>query len=463
MVALDKKYSDQLEALKGAIQSSEHLAKYLDEEEDEFYNALKDEFEPQIEALHVDVASNDPLQLIEIEKLLLDDGLEGLFLPRVLGYSVLRGAVNDNFKYIRPQEHFKNVLIFISNSSNFELLRQRIGKTVEVGFAFSSDIWITNLIAEIANKQVKGFLHDLKDPKYRDIRSRHTAYVKYIKQFLNFNYLTADLPTTAPEVKIEYRSIMNFLTYRATAGETPGASIYDYLTGLVTGDHLHGTSEDLEILMLIACRFDLKTADKKKLAKRIGAYHDEGSEEAFFSILLKLQSSSTGLDDAAYQRLLDVLGDTKMEKMKTFLELIKGVNASGYINPDAIEMARSYYNQNKGLSLENECLRNVMLAKFRAFMSALQPADYNDYFELNKTFIVYMNIFTNEKFNQSIKGLSMSYVKKLLKSFTVKRSKDYQDIKKFVSAVYLDLGFLKEKEIKELFKTKRKRPATSAA
>ena len=36
-------------------------------------------------------------------------------------------------------------------------------------------------------------------------------------------------------------------------------------------------------------------------------------------------------------------------------------------------------------------------------------------------------------------------------------SKDYQDIKKFVSAVFLDMGFMKEKEIKELFKTKRKR------
>ncbi|MFT4568731.1 MAG: hypothetical protein ACI9FN_003700, partial [Saprospiraceae bacterium] len=42
---------------------------------------------------------------------------------------------------------------------------------------------------------------------------------------------------------------------------------------------------------------------------------------------------------------------------------------------------------------------------------------------------------------------------------TQKRSKDYQDIKKFVSAVFQDLGFLNEKQVKELFKTKRKKPS----
>ena len=51
----------------------------------------------------------------------------------------------------------------------------------------------------------------------------------------------------------------------------------------------------------------------------------------------------------------------------------------------------------------------------------------------------------------------MAYIKKLLKRFTDKRGKDYQDVKKFVSTTFIDFGFLKEKEVVELFKTRRKR------
>jgi hypothetical protein len=68
-----------------------------------------------------------------------------------------------------------------------------------------------------------------------------------------------------------------------------------------------------------------------------------------------------------------------------------------------------------------------------------------------------MHIFANERFNQDLENLSMNYIDKLLKRFADKRGKDYQDIKKFVSSVFLDLGFLKEKEVVELFKTRRKK------
>lgn len=82
--------------------------------------------------------------------------------------------------------------------------------------------------------------------------------------------------------------------------------------------------------------------------------------------------------------------------------------------------------------------------------------NYHDYFEINKTFVAYMSIFSNQEFNQSVKEISFNYVKKLRKVYTDKRGKDYQDIKKFVKSTFLDLGFLKEKQIVEFFKTKRK-------
>ena len=201
MKELDAHYAKALNGIKESIQASPHLQSYLDEEEEAHYELLKQEFEPQIEKLHASVALNDPLQLESLEEALLDASFEGLFLPRILGYSVLRGAVSDHYKYIRPQEHFKKVLLSICNSFNFDILKNRIGQTIEVGFALSSDIWITNLIAELDNKLVKAYLQSHKLSKFSDVRSRHTSYLKYSKQFTSFNFLTASLPETSAELK----------------------------------------------------------------------------------------------------------------------------------------------------------------------------------------------------------------------------------------------------------------------
>ncbi len=68
-----------------------------------------------------------------------------------------------------------------------------------------------------------------------------------------------------------------------------------------------------------------------------------------------------------------------------------------------------------------------------------------------------MDIFSNQQFNQDLEDLSMDYVKKLLHFYTDKRGKDYQDIKRFVSSTLQDYRFITEKEVVEIFKTKRKK------
>jgi hypothetical protein len=93
MEALDKKYQVALDNVKGAIQASDLLNTYLDSEEDEDYKALYEAYEPQIEEIYKEVADKNPLQLTALENYLLDEGFEGLYLPRILGYTVLRGAV----------------------------------------------------------------------------------------------------------------------------------------------------------------------------------------------------------------------------------------------------------------------------------------------------------------------------------------------------------------------------------
>ncbi|HNE29465.1 MAG TPA: hypothetical protein PLW66_09865, partial [Saprospiraceae bacterium] len=137
------------------------------------------------------------------------------------------------------------------------------------------------------------------------------------------------------------------------------------------------------------------------------------------------------------------------------------IHSLGYVHPDAIEAVQEFCYSHEGLSVESECLRQLVLCYFTRLIQGLTEREYADYFELTKIFGVYMRIFDNQHFNQEVEKLSMTYVGKLLKRFTDKRAKDYQDVKKFVSTQFVDLGFLKEKEVVEMFKTRRKKRKTT--
>ena len=140
-------YVDQLNAIAKEIQASELLETFREEESDEAYRALADAFEPQLFEIHKEVNNHFPLEIEEFENEFKNEDLEGLLLPRLLGFSVLRGYYGDNYKYTTPQDHFKDLLLTVVHSPNFDNLIARIGQTVQLGFALSSDIWITNLLA----------------------------------------------------------------------------------------------------------------------------------------------------------------------------------------------------------------------------------------------------------------------------------------------------------------------------
>ena len=183
MQAVDKKYLSELDKIIKGIQASDDLKNYLEEEDDELYNALKDAFEPEITELYNKIANENPLQIVDFEKALINPELEGLFLPRILGYTVLRGYVNEEMKYILPQDHFQEILLSICNSSNFDQIKQRIGQTIEVGFSLSSDIWVTSLTTQIQNKKVISYLQSHKLMKYRNPVTRKIGYNRYLRQF----------------------------------------------------------------------------------------------------------------------------------------------------------------------------------------------------------------------------------------------------------------------------------------
>ncbi len=459
MYELDPRYIDQLETIAADIQESEELQQYLDSEEEEDYTRLKELFEPRIAAVYEEVANDNPLQLIPLELVLLDPAFEGLFLPRILGYAVLRGEIDANYQYTRPQEHFKEILLTICQSTNFEVLKKRIGQSVQIGFALSSDIWITNFINSFPNKRIRYYLQSQKLERYRRDTERAIGYRRYKQQFRNENYFTAEFPTTSTELAINFSQLKHFLIHRINL-KADNTSIMEPIKAFVGNEALQGTPEHLQIMSLYANFFDPSKEEQAHLASNFNAVRRSMPEFSthYFTFLLEiLHGDSILWMPAADQRLSALLDRSFTDDLSDYYNLMDTVHGKGYIHPEVHEAVKKFHDKRPGLSIINECARQTIAHYFAGFINNLEERAYLDFFEISKLFPVYMMIFANQQFNQQLEKLSMNYLRRLLLTFTDKRGKDYQDIKKFVFAMFVEFGFLTEKEAVELFKTRRKK------
>jgi len=463
MQPLDEKYYDRLNDLAAAIQDSPNLEQYLEEEEDDFYNALRVEFEPQLSELHHQVASEAPLQLVTFEKYLLEPPFEGLYLPRVLGFSVLRGEIGDQYRYVRPNDHFKDILLAICRSPHFDQLKKRIGQSISVGFALSSDIWITNLMSLVENKRIRFFLQQQKQDRYRDLKDRADLYSRYSNQFRHEQYHSADFPASLGEMKPNFSALRQFLLKRFEAGGD-NASLKSQIQDFLNNKEFHGSEEYLEMLAMCGNYVDLDPAERLAYAT-----HFERERRSFPEFDLRYMRfliglyQSPGISSVNDARINAFIDKNWKDKISDYYRIAEKIHELGYVHPDSIEAVQHFYNTHEGLSVETECLRQLILTYFARLMEGLTEREYADYFELTKIFNVYMKIFGNQQFNQSIERISMVYVDKLLKKFIDKRAKDYQDVKRFVSTQFVDMGFMKDKEVVELFKTRRKRRKSTEA
>lgn len=458
MQPLDEKYYNQLTEIAGLIQESPVLAQYLEEEEDEQYAELRQEFEPMLSQLHHVVAAEVPLQLVTFEKYLLDPLFEGLYLPRVLGYAVLRGEINDQFRYVRPNDHFKDIVLAICKSPHFEQLKKRIGQSIQTGFALSSDIWITNLLSLIENKRIRYFLQQLKHDQAHDLKFRTDLYRRYSNQFKNELYYSADFPTTAGEMKANFSALRQFLLKRFERGgdnSTLGPKIKAFLDN----PEFFGTPEYLEMLCIYGNFMELTREEKGDFVMHFARERKSFPEfdEKYLRFLSTLQKADMGMGAATDERMSALVDKSVADKISDFYRIADKVHSLGYVHPDAIEAVREFTDAHEGLSIENECLRLLVLNYFVRLLGGLTEREYADYFELTKYFNVYMKIFDNQHFKQAVEKISLTYVAKLLKKFTDKRAKDYQDVKKFVSTQFVDMEFLTDKEVVEMFKTRRKK------
>lgn len=457
MQALDKKYQTILDNIKTTIQMSEELKVYLDTEEDEDYKAIVQAHEGSIHELYTQVANENPLQLVGFETHLLAEQFEGLYMPKALGYAVLRGRVNENVKYHRPQDHFSKILEFILSSSNFEQIKKRVGQSIQIGFALSSDIWITNILATITNKRVKTFLESQRVDAYRDAKIRNTGIVKYRKQFQSLNFATAQFPTNKTELLVESGSLKDFLIYRGL-NEYQNENLQPELEKFLSNSDLYNAEEFYELCIIIGMHYDNDAKTKAALKSAISKVRTDIDKESisFFKLINNHYTQIKGIDSEAEKEFSECIAKGIDDKVSTYFKMLDIVNTKGYADPEATNAIREYYYLNEGLSDENEAIRISILSKLSKLVTNLSVTDYTEYFEINKVFAEYMEIFSNQKFNQDLKELSLKFVKKCLKAYKDKRSKEYQDIKKFVKTTFRDYSFMTDKQLVELFKTKRK-------
>ncbi len=458
-------YITPLEEIAGAIQASDELERYLEEEEEEQYTLLKDQYEPLIGEVYRKVAADHPLQLVDFEQILLDPSFEGLYLPRILGHAVLRGEVNEHCKYVRPQEHFKEVLLTICNSSNFDILKKRIGQTIQIGFALSSDIWVTSLINDIQNKRVRNYLQGQKNDKYRNQEERETGHRLYLRQFKNDNYQSIDFPETLTELRMQYNHLKDFLLYRVHT-DYDNTQLLEPLNTIALNEDLYDTPEQLKLMLIYAGFMETDDENRNRLMGVISKIREvmEDSDEIAFHFIHDLHTNpNTKVTPEVDRRWSAVINKQIDDRLNDYFTLMDAIHDKGYNTNEVQELIRVEYNKHPGLSLFNENIRRTIYGYFQRFITHLEPGDYTEFFEITKLMGLYQELFGNQKFVQDLKELSMAYVKRLLKKFVDKRGRDYQDIKKFVSTTFQDFGYLAEKEVVELFKTRRKRKKTESA
>jgi hypothetical protein len=458
MQPLDQKYFDELAAIAAKIEASESLNLYLEEEEEEAYKTFQAECEPMLAELHQRVTDENPLQLVPLEQEMAKPHFEGLLLPRILGYAVLRGEVSSEYRYVRPNDHFKKVLLAVCESPYFETLKMRVGQAIKTGFTLSSDIWITSVMNSIENKRIRGFLQAGRTDIFLTPEERAAVYNRYLKQFKNELFRSADFPENRAELEANYSALKLFLMKRIAQGGNTD-SLREKIQKFLNTEAFFGTKAYLEVLSLYG---NFMMNEKLDMAFAKTHFDRERAKTSdfdthFLEFLLELYENIDHMSAVNDQQMSLMIDSKVKDRVSDFYRIADKVHALGYVHADTIDAVQDFYNHHKGMSIETECLHAVIKKYFSQLLKGLSPAEYTSYIDLHKIFRLYMKTFDNQRFTQSVERMSVEYVKRLLRFYKDKRSKEYQEIKKFVATEFVELGFMNDKQVAEWFKTPRKK------
>ena len=464
MQALAPEYAQRIEEIKTAIQESELLSEYLETEDSELYNAFKEAFEPDIAAIYEEAATYYPLQLEALELALLDPGLEGLYMAKLLGYAVLRPRVNEKTgQYYRAQDHLREVMLAIGSSNAFAELQKRVGQGVTVAFALSTHVWATSLIGDVASRGPRQFFQQHHDDAVHTAEQRMTLYRRYERQFVNDNYAAAAFPTTAQEMSSDFPSLERFLRFRV-GRELDNESLVGPILEVLANAEMAQLPEFERFLALVGMFIDVPEEYENGLRTQIREFAARPDfAQHYFSFLAELHhAEEIDITADVDRRMAMRVGTTGQGLMQEYYALVLKIHDAGIGHLEAQDAIRLFVREQEGLSDVNECVRQTVLRYLKQLLTGLDVESYSEFFEMTKLFGVHFEIFDNESFKQDVRQHSLHYVKQLLKRYTDKRGKDYQDIKKFVRTTFVDLGFMDEKDVVNLFKTKRTRRPSAA-
>lgn len=463
MYELNEAYSQHLDVIAEAIQASPNLASYLEEEEDQFYDALKLEFEPQIEQAYQQMIDFSPLEIESFELKILDEKFEGLFLPRILGYAVLRGEVTDHAYYARQNNHFGEILKAIAQNSNFDQLSSRIGQSIQCGFALSSDIFVSSLINDVSSKRVRQFLQAQRSSDALTMEGRRRIERRFRRQFRGRNYHYAPFPVNMVELTSYTNALIDFLLFRVS-GDLNNDALLPTLQEMITRPEFAGRQELLKPMAIYGAYF---SPDEESKAEAIAALNrerkanQEVTADTILGFILELKSNPDVRFGAEEEQQLGTIVDRSIEgDLTAYFNLTDKIHANGFVSPDVHEDIQEELPKHSGLSDFNENIRQTIFGYFNKLATGLGTSEeeYLQWYEITgKQIPAYIRIFGNESFNQQLRSLAKKYTRELLKVYTNKRGKDYRDIKKTTMTTWMDYGFMSEKQLKEYFKTPRKK------
>jgi hypothetical protein len=453
MLEVSDKYIEQLETIAQEMLESDIFGLFSEELEEEQYRQICETYEPRFAVLHRQIADNDPLQLVAFEEMLLNPILEGLFTPKLLGFAAIRGMVNNQCKYQRPQNHFKKIIIAICESPNFDYLRKRVGQSIQIGFALSSDIWITDLVNQFPNKKVRQFVAAQKLDRFREVGDRKAGYDKFTEQLSNENYLTADFPEDLGQLAGQFPEVKRFLLHRIKRN-LPAENVSSAIEALLANKSFESTTEISELVSIYLNFFDHSPEKLKELGDRFNQWRKQpGFDKQYFTLLTDLVEKE-GLTpyperDDQIKLLLD---PAIQDDIITLYQTLSELHTYGVVHTDGMDAIRRFYDQHEGASVSNHYLRALVAGQFTQFIDNVETSDYHEYMELFRIILSYSRMFDNAAFDQQIKDASMAYLKRLLVAYPERRSKEYLEIRRFVGSAFREIKFLSEKEIELFFK-----------
>ena len=358
-VALEEQYVAELNELKVAIQNSEELQALLDSEENDDFTKLRGAFEPQIHALYEKVSDVAPLQIFALEKALLDVDFEGVYLGKILNYTLLRASVNGDYKANLPNDTLEEAILAFAGSVNFDFLKKVSKQALQVAFAVASDVWITSLLQGIGNRKIVEYLQGLKPYKREFLKQRTSMYVSLRKQFSDTVLYTFAVPKDLPTFR-QYVPEIVFNLEKRISLDASVASFSGVLSDLLSKPEFLKSANFGDLLLSAGLFVEFTEGEKEAFASNVKTLFSTPANVTTFIAALNDKLKTKKYVGAAQVARLTELLTGSAENLDIVFQGVNQVYQEGLqseISESIVELAKSF----PDLSIEAKTIRTAVV------------------------------------------------------------------------------------------------------